>query len=261
MLQEILTALQPFSCSKDSEEYFMITSKSYSGKGESHHILPVSIYPQYSKSSWNIVNLKMSDHYRVHELLPYIVQPEHKKKMAYAWKMMCGRTKGEFIDANRYEELKTIRNSEGFACSEEQKLKQSKAMKGRPSPLKGKERPELKGKMSGDKNPMSRSVIVDGVVYKTLTDAATYYKVTKQAVIYWTKNGKAFYVGEEPNTSWKDGRSQKVVIKDIPFETMSEAAKHFDVTTATITNWIKAGKGYKVSNRGTTIPRTKKEPK
>jgi len=33
---------------------------------EKHHILPISVFPEYKKSSWNIINLKYEDHILVH---------------------------------------------------------------------------------------------------------------------------------------------------------------------------------------------------
>lgn len=77
-------------CSKDTEE------PKYCHK---HHILPKSIYPEFRLSEWNIVKLTYKDHYRAHELLPFICLHEvDRYKMANAWTMM-GRFKA-VVDAD-----------------------------------------------------------------------------------------------------------------------------------------------------------------
>lgn len=223
----------------ETETYFDLLVES--DIGEVHHILPESIWPDFAKCDWNLVKIPFENHYKVHEILPFIVPPEHKKPMAYAWKMMCGRTKGEFIDSAKYVELSTMRSILGYPASEEQKRKQSKTMKGRPSPLKGRERPNLKGKLSGDKNPMARAVTIDGVLYTTLTEAAEKYGVTKQAIVYWLKTGRAVDNSTGIRLEWKDSRTQAVFVKGLEFEAMTDACKHFNVTMTTIRNWIKRG--------------------
>lgn len=236
-----------FKQCQETDKYFDLLVDS--AIGEVHHILPESIYPEFAKCDWNLVKISFENHYKVHELLPFIVLPEHKKPMAYAWKMMCGRTKGEFVDCDRYAELAIMRSSLGYPASDEQKRKQSETMKGRPSPLKGKERPNLKGKMAGEKNPMARSVIIDGVEYATLTEAAEKFGVTKQAIVYWVKIGKAYYSTEAAPSSWSDGRERTVIVDGVEYKTMSEACAVLGVTSTTIRNWSKKGKASIVKNK------------
>lgn len=54
---------------------------------EQHHILPKSLYPQYSKDKANLVLLTAEEHFTVHQLLTYILPG---REMAYAfWRMCC----------------------------------------------------------------------------------------------------------------------------------------------------------------------------
>lgn len=265
-----------FKQCKETEAYFDLLVESE--VGEIHHILPESIWPQFSKCGWNLVKISFENHYKVHELLPYMVAGQDFYKMLCAWNQMCGRSQGKYVTSEIYSKLKKdfsennpsklehvkeikrkkwevywadpkIREARtganhpsfGRSISEEQKIKQSKTMNGRQSPLKGKERPNLKGKMAGDKNPMARSVVIDGVEYATLTEAAEKFGVTKQAIVYWIKTGRAIDKESGVKVEWKDSRTQAVVVKGLEFETMSDACKHFDVTMTTIRNWIKRG--------------------
>lgn len=228
-----------FKQCEETEKYFDLLVES--DVGEKHHILPESIWPEFAKADWNLVKISFENHYKVHELLPYIVSKEHKKPMIYAWKMMCGRTKDKFVDATKYSELAYLRSTLGYPASEEQKRKQSETMTGRPSPLKGKERPELKGKMVGERNPAAKAIIIDGAEYDTMTEAATKFGVTIQAIGYWLKTGRAIDKSTRVKIEWVDGRTNPVVVKGLEFSTIKEACLHFDVSTTTIRNWIKRG--------------------
>lgn len=228
-----------FKTCEETDKYFTLLVES--DVGEKHHILPESIWPEFAKCGWNLVRIPFENHYKVHEILPFIVGEEHKKPMAYAWRMMCGRTKGRFIDASKYRELAELRASVGYPASDKQRRKQSETMKGRPSPFKGLDRPELKGKMVGEKNPMARAVIIDGTEYATLTEAAERFGITKQAILYWIKTGRAIDKSVGTKVEWKDGRASAVIVKGIEFATIKDACLHFDVTTTTIRNWVKRG--------------------
>ena len=112
-----------------TKEYLNIVSVPFDGIGEKHHILPRCMCPEHVKSSWNIVNLSYRDHYRCHELLPYMVIGEIRYKLLCAWNQMCGRTYGKFIDANMYEELKTLFSENNPSKRKDVKAKKSAAQK------------------------------------------------------------------------------------------------------------------------------------
>ena len=89
-------------------EYFDICSKPYDGVGEKHHILPKSLWPEFSKAKWNLVNLSYRNHYKAHELLTQICSlASDRQKMALAWSHMRKSIDGDvFITEERYAELR-----------------------------------------------------------------------------------------------------------------------------------------------------------
>lgn len=279
MLREFIENHKPFLSCKETDEYLEIVSKPFCGKGEVHHILPESIYPELVDVSWNLVNLSYQDHYRVHELLPYMLVGQGKYKMLCAWNQMCGRTRGEFVDKERYaflkeefsknnpskrDDVKQLKKQKitknwsdpdyrkahsgenhpmyGKKMSEEHKEKLSKSRTGVPSPLKGKVRPNLKGKMAGNKNPLAKSVVVGDLTFGTQKEAADHFGVTVQAVSYWVKTGKAKLSSEASSRDWSDGRQRKVIIDGCEYQTMKEASKNFGVSYTTLRNWMKVGR-------------------
>jgi 5-methylcytosine-specific restriction endonuclease McrA len=110
--------------------------------GEVHHILPRSLGGM--DISQNLVKLTPEEHYRCHELLPFIyTEGKDHIKMLYAWNMMSGRIKGGQMSADVYGQLKrsfsTMRSLEQkrVASTQEWKNHQSEVHKGKPSPRKG----------------------------------------------------------------------------------------------------------------------------
>lgn len=89
----------------ETDKYFDLLVES--DVGEKHHILPRSMYPEYILEKWNIIKLSYANHYKVHELLPYMVEGTDKYKMLHAWNLICGVTRGAFVDVDRYSELKS----------------------------------------------------------------------------------------------------------------------------------------------------------
>lgn len=92
-------------------EYYTICANRYlhplkDGEyGEVHHILPRSLGGM--DISQNLVKLTPEEHYRVHELLPFIyIEGKEHKAMVYAWNQMRGRVKGAKIDSEAYGQLK-----------------------------------------------------------------------------------------------------------------------------------------------------------
>lgn len=168
----------------DSEtEYYKICANRYlhplpEGEyGEVHHILPRSLGGM--DISQNLVKLTPEEHYKVHELLPFIyTEGKAHAKMVFAWWLLAHTREGLEISEEEYGALKrelasamaerskgnhyrrgthhteeTRRKmSEAFKgrhFSEETKRKLSEAHKGRPGFWKGKHRSdETKRKMS-----------------------------------------------------------------------------------------------------------------
>lgn len=304
MLDKILNESDPFLDTQETSEYLAIIRSPYSGVGEKHHILPVSIFPEYSKEPWNIVNLSYAEHYRCHELLPFMVDGRARISMQYAWNHMASRLRGVKVDAAAYAQLKSefsktvSKQFKGCKCpwtterllkdnpSKLDSVKQKKAAKweiywanpdnikfraennpnkgkkfpergaaisaakkGRPSGTKGLKRSSeyVTNNLLGEKNPMARAVICDGLRFPTATDAGAHFGYTKQAVMYWIKKGRFHYEGDAPKEYVPtDFRTSRISVDGVEFATMSEAAKHFEVTTATLRNWIKSGKATKL---------------
>lgn len=78
---------------------------------ETHHILPRSMFPEYDKEPWNLVRLTYQQHYRAHEILPFICRKdEHRKSMISAWVITCGTRSGVVVNADQYAELKRMQS-------------------------------------------------------------------------------------------------------------------------------------------------------
>ncbi len=87
-------------------KYFKICSLVHDGKGEKHHILPRSMWPEYAFCKWNIVKLSYQDHYTVHELLANMcLQIRDKAKMLRAWRMMATKD-GVVLDLETFVRMR-----------------------------------------------------------------------------------------------------------------------------------------------------------
>lgn len=112
---------------------------------EVHHIIPRACGG--GDAEWNLVRLTPEEHYRCHELLPFIyTEGKEHGKMVYAWNMM-GRIRGVKVDDEIYGQLRreyaemrceTPGTFTGRKHSEESKRLMSKAHTGKPSTLKGR---------------------------------------------------------------------------------------------------------------------------
>ncbi len=71
---------------------------------ENHHILPKSL--KGSNDSDNIAHLLLSEHYKVHTLLPFFTIGSEQISMSYAWHMMANMKRG-FVNHEEYSKLKT----------------------------------------------------------------------------------------------------------------------------------------------------------
>jgi len=106
--------------------------------GERHHIIPRSCGG--GNAEWNLVRLTPEEHYKAHELLPFIyTEGKAHAKMVFAWNQMNGRVNGKEVDADTYARLKEEhavlmkgnKNYLGHHHSEESRQKITEAMKGR----------------------------------------------------------------------------------------------------------------------------------
>lgn len=110
MLEDVLKT-NTFLDNEFTKEYLEIVNCSYSGKGEVHHILPRSIFPEYTNCDWNKVNLSYKDHYRVHCLLPNMVVGKARASMLYAWNIMSNRHQDAVDPAQSYEDFRKELNA------------------------------------------------------------------------------------------------------------------------------------------------------
>lgn len=121
------------------DEYFSLCAAEHMGKGHKHHILPKSIWPEFTKCSWNIVKLSYRQHYRAHEILAQVcLVAKDKERMLHAWHFMATDKKNkDFIDADMFDKLcvarsKALSESQiGMRFSDERKANISKSLKGR----------------------------------------------------------------------------------------------------------------------------------
>lgn len=284
MLFNVLRDSQPFLQNDSTNEYLKIVQLPHMGMGERHHILPVCMFPEFKKSEWNLVNLSFENHYRVHELLPFMTTGEAKYKLLCAWNQMCGRTSGEFIDATRYAELKRLfaennpskredvkskkrekqikywsdpenitkisgenHHNYGKKMTDAQKKKISLAHTGKYGNANGVKRSEeTKNKMRGSNNHIAKSVEINGMLYPTLTDAAKALNVTITVIRYMIKTGRAVDPKIGAPKVWSDKRKFGIIVDGITYTTMGEAAEALDVTYTTLRNWMKKGKAQKL---------------
>jgi hypothetical protein len=315
MLDKILRQHKPFLDCVETDEYLRIVSEDHTGKGEVHHILPETLYPEYRNETWNKVNLSYRNHYRVHELLPFMLEGKQKGSMLYAWNMMRGRTGEDFVDADRYDELRRLHSER---ASEQMKENQPMHRPEVVAKLVGRKRPEhgllmsennpatrddVKIKLSannnmktpegrlrftGENNPnfgkqmsdeqkqclrsaklgtvvdydvkkkISKSmigktttgVIIDGVIYNSVTSAAKELSVDRHTIAKWVKSGKAAKLCQQKTL---------VVIGCIKYDSMSEAARSIGISRAAIRSMIKHGKAIKLDNHKNSdkLPETK----
>lgn len=267
MLTEKIEQLKPFKDCEEAKEYLNIVSKPFDGVGEVHHVLPESIYPEFQNASWNLVNLKYEDHYRVHELLPFMLEGKARGSMLYAWNLMCGRTSGEFVSAGRYAELRKM-HSERVS----QQMRENQPMH-RPEVVAkfvGRKRPEHSAAMSGDNNPSKRED-----VRKILSDNNP-MKLEENKAKFRGENNPNY--GKRMSDKQKDqlrtamsgkplsektkqkiakastGRSLcKVSISGVTYDSVSEVAKVFSIDRHTVSRWIKSGKAVRLTNQAMRV--------
>lgn len=175
-----------FADNEFTTKYFELCSEPFDGKGEKHHILPRSMWPEYASCSWNLVNLSYQDHYQAHEMLSKICLCEiDRGKMVKSLWIITNRYSGDIISPEDYEKLK-IAARESI----------SNYMIGNSNSLGTKYSEEVRNKFSlaklGEKNPMYRISPEDHPMYgKTHTDEAK-LKISQSSKGNTHRRGKKF---------------------------------------------------------------------
>lgn len=263
MLEEILKLYKPFIPCVETEDYLRIISEQKSSVGEKHHILPESIFPQFSKCDWNLVTLSPENHFRCHELLPAMLTGKNKSSMVYAWNMMRNRL-GDLVDADRYAKLK----------AEYSKLLIERLLVDNPM-----HRPEVIEKFKLIKRPDISERLRENNPSKL---DSVKQKKTEKWKQYWadpeirayrdstnTNKGKKFPERGAKISAAKKGKpngtkgikkpegfaekylvgennpmARAVICDGIKFPTITAAGKHFGYTKQAVNYWIKKGRFY-----------------
>lgn len=103
-----------FNKSKYTKWYLSIISQKYNHKGyvEKHHIIPVSIAPEFTKCTWNIVPLTARQHYICHLLLVKMcLSGYHRRKMINALFFLMNKHKEKINISSRLYEIAVINRS------------------------------------------------------------------------------------------------------------------------------------------------------
>lgn len=301
MLHKTILDLSPFLDVPETQEYLQLVSENYAGKGERHHILPESLYPEFVDSEWNLVNLSYQDHYKAHELLPFILPVEDRYSMVYAWNQMSGRIAGCVIDADRYAELRQMHSE---AVSKQMSTSNPMWLEENKKKFRGRKRPEHSELMTGENNPSKREsvrvklsennpmkleenkrkfrgeknpnfgkeipahqkeilrlrhtgttqsdetkkriseglinsplkrttgVVVDGVEYKSVVDAARILGVGRHTIARWVKCGRAYKCEKQ---------AIEVCVDGVSYESISAASKAIGVTPSRLKYMVKHG--------------------
>ena len=99
-LKEDIDNHKPFLDNKYSKWYMELVSKDCNDDYvERHHILPKSLYPEFTKCKWNIVKLSARKHFIAHMLLYRMF--EHNTK-GYGTMLKATRMMGRHSTDNRY---------------------------------------------------------------------------------------------------------------------------------------------------------------
>lgn len=280
MLKEVLNTLKPFLDNEQTEEYLSVVSKPFDGKGEKHHILPRSVFPEYAKCEWNLVNLSYKDHYRVHCLLPDMLSGKGRECMLYAWNMMSNRHRAAEDQYASYERFRVELNKiiseaqTGHEWDEDRKQQKRKEMSGSGNHQYGKkaEQSVWFGKVGPNKGRVwseetralwsSKRTGSGNVMYgKKHSDetkakiAATrsgeknpqYGKTTtdaqKQAAAETCRNRKWTY---EERNKISEARRVPVLYEGIVYPSGQSLAKLLGVNKTTVSGWVVRGKAFKL---------------
>lgn len=132
---------------------------------ENHHILPRSLFPEFSLEKWNQVLLTADEHLLCHKLLTLFTRGEAQKAMFNAYWNMATRTNSEMkrvvLSHVEYRELREkiseIRHNTKRPCAETTKIKIGESNKinhNNNDPNKRKKHSEF---MKGTGNPSKNS--------------------------------------------------------------------------------------------------------
>lgn len=172
---------------------------------EAHHVLPKSLFPEYTKEKWNIVLLTPEEHIKCHRLLINFTENEYYHKIVYAaWCMIIRKTgdRDEYkVSDEEYGELKRKWSESisavntGRVCSDETKEKISAANKGRqPSPL------------AIENSLKARENYTHSVEIKQIIGNASKGNQNTKNMNWWVKDGNEILCREFPGDGWTMGR-------------------------------------------------------
>lgn len=120
------------------------------GYCEKHHILPRSVFPEFSKESWNIIKVPARVHFLLHYILFLAIQDERILKAFIFMRSSNAYQSDRYFNSKMYEKakleysnvckakVKDLNPFFGKTHSDEYKEKVSKRMKGRVPWNKGK---------------------------------------------------------------------------------------------------------------------------
>lgn len=280
MLEEILNKLNPFKNNEQTKEYLDIIRSPHSGKGEKHHILPASIWPEYAVCDWNLVNLSYKNHYRVHCLLPDMLDGEARASMLYAWNMMSGRHADCIDPAESYERFRLELNeiireaNAGRVWTEDQIDARRKMMTGSGNHQYGKkaEQSVWFGKVGPNKGrdwseetrklwKEQRKGAGNGMYGRKHTES-TKAKLSEQKIgdKHWqygkttTDAQKAAARVTCANRKWDAEEREKVaearripiLLDGLVYKSAKDAADVLGLVKSTVSRWVKIGKATKL---------------
>ena len=130
-----------------AKKYFKILSAPPSGYCEHHHILPKSVFPEYSKEKENLVKIPVLDHFRAHEILASIDSYE----MHLAFHMMFSQSikRYSMLSLREKEEIASKQAQARKNMAQAQSIRKKGRFLGKENSFYGKTHsPEMKLKLS-----------------------------------------------------------------------------------------------------------------
>lgn len=211
-LQKALNKHEPFLSNKYTEWYMSLVSKDCNDAYiERHHILPVSLYPEYRNSKWNLVKLSARKHFLAHMILPKMFSEDskgHGKMLAAAIMIKCNKDEGD-VNSYLYEKARINYSNflKGSTHKAETKKKISDKLMGIVRPAMSEETKERMRQTKRDnhvpkiwmnKNGVQTKVLIDeidkyssngwirGIAGKHITEEFK-KKLSDQASVQWKK--------------------------------------------------------------------------
>ena len=205
---------------------------------ESHHIIPRCMNGSNDKS--NLVRLTHREHYICHLLLCKMISDKKiLHRLVNAVYLMQSTRR---VTAREYQFLKE--NSKinkkdhwryGKKNSEESNRKRSITLKGK---LSGSKNP-MYGRC-GKLNPCSRSVVIDGIEYSSLKEAANIFNVNVDTIKYRIKTKVNYSYKQERNRNIKAAPKKPISIDGIYYESSTDAARILGILAETIRYRLKS---------------------